>query len=397
MRLNASPMASPMDQDIQIEQLLARAIAAEEAPWPTTWSTQEVQARLVKKALYHGVAGLVNDRSKYLGDWPQDVIVPLREQALAAAMWELRHKLVMTDVLDAIAGEGIVAIVLKGTALAYDLYDRPASRARGDSDILIESGDLGAVRAILRRLGFSKHLDDDAETHDMELQELWRRIAPDGTVHDIDLHWQTMNSPALEGVLRHADCAARTRGLPRLCSSAVTMDHVLMLIHACVHRAKHLTSPYFSGSIAYYGADRLIWAQDIHLLCGALGEPDWERFTEMAVEQGLAAICLDGLALAQSRLGTPVPARVTERLTSVPQTSDAASYLLHSGQWTRAWRDLRAVKGIGGKLSYLAARALPSAEFMRAKYPLMRGRPLPLLYLRRLMDLARPRPGRSRS
>ena len=387
---------SSTQQDIRIQQVLSAALRGADAAWPVDWTGKAIKAAVVEQALYHGIAGLLNEQAGNLTHWPHEVLAPLREQALAMAMWEMRHKLVLADLLAALAHDSIVAIMLKGTALAYDLYENPATRSRGDSDILVERSSLERVRAILRSQGFIKCIDDQVSSHEMDLQEMWRFAAKDSTQHDIDLHWQTMNAPALEGVLRFADCAANPLKLPRLCEAAVAMNHVTMLIHACVHRSKHITSPYFSGSVTYYGGDRLIWAQDIHLLAQSLAAAEWARFTAMAEEQDVSAVCLDGLQFAKSRLGTAIPQDVLDRLKRLPRASTATNYLLHSGQFARAWSDLRAVPGLGQKLSYLAARALPSAEFMRAKYPGMRHQPMPLLYLRRLVELARQRPGRSK-
>ena len=71
----------------------------------------------------------------------------------------------------------------------------------------------------------------------------------------------------------------------------------------------------------------------------------------------------------------------------------ASAYLLASGQASRAWQDLLAIRGWTRKLAYLGARALPSASFMRAKYPHLERTPLALLHVRRMVDLVRARPG----
>lgn len=384
-------MMSVTEQNVRIQMLLSSVLRGEGVAWPAQWTGKAIKRAVVEQAFYHGVAGLLNEQIGNLTEWPQDVLAPLHEQALAAAMWEMRHKLVVANFLTALAHEGIVAIVLKGTALAYDLYKNPASRSRGDSDILVERGNLEVARAVLRSQGFQSQ----GSSHEMELQEMWCLACNGGMQHDIDLHWQTMNAPALEGVLRFADCTANPLKLPRLCETAVAMGHIAMLLHSCVHRAKHITSPYFTGSVTYYGGDRLIWAQDNHLLASVLSDAEWAQFAALAEEQGVSDVCLDGLQLAQSRLGTAIPGHVLDRLASSPQAGSATIYLLHSGQFARAWSDLKAVPGLGQKLSYLIARALPSEEFMRAKYPRMRRQPLPLLYLRRFVELVRQRPGRS--
>lgn len=109
---------------------------------------------------------------------------------------------------------------------------------------------------------------------------------------------------------------------------------------------------------------------------------------------GLASVCFDGLTFAQKRLATAVPSEVMERLAAARSNSRASTYLLGSGQAARAFQDFKAVGGLSGKARYLVQRALPSASFMRAKYPRMSKHPLALLYVRRAIDLLRKRPDR---
>ena len=94
-------------------------------------------------------------------------------------------------------------------------------------------------------------------------------------------------------------------------------------------------------------------------------------------------------------LGTAVPARVRARLGEAKDEA-ASAYLLSAGQAARSLRDLFAIAGWRRKLAYAASRALPSPTFMRSKYPEMRDRPLAALHLRRMIDLLRPRPARSK-
>ena len=163
------------------------------------------------------------------------------------------------------------------------------------------------------------------------------------------------------------------------------------MLHSCIHRAMHLTSPYLAGGVTYYGGDRLIWARDIDLLANALSDADWVWFQSAAIDQQVAAVCSDGLAFAQRTMGTGIPNAVITALGAV-RGEPASAYLLGAGQARRAWLDLKAIRGWRRKLAYVAARSLPSAGFMRGKYPELAGRPLAMLHLKRMVDLIRPRP-----
>ena len=212
--------------------------------------------------------------------------------------------------------------------------------------------------------------------------------------HHIDLHWQTLNCPALEAVLPVAECAATRIALPRLGPDAMAMDRVRTLIHTCIHRMLNFSSPYFVGDRIYYGGDRLIWLHDIHLLAGALSEAEWDTFCRLAVAKGVAAACLDGLLTAQRFLATPVPNSVRAVLGAGSIASRPAAYL-HARQLGRAWQDFQAIPGVARTLGFALTRALPSSSFIRDKYPSHPGLPLLFLYIRRLFDLIRPRPTQS--
>ncbi|MFI5280415.1 MAG: nucleotidyltransferase family protein, partial [Gemmatimonadales bacterium] len=59
----------------------------------------------------------------------------------------------ITRVLGALHARGIQPILLKGTPLAYSVYDAPALRPREDTDLLIRFEDCDIVRQVMRGLG----------------------------------------------------------------------------------------------------------------------------------------------------------------------------------------------------------------------------------------------------
>ena len=368
-----------------IDDLLAAVMRGDDCGWPADVEADPFIARIA----YHGIAGLLNEQVRQLRNWPVPVKDYLRDQGIALAMWELRHKALLGDLLDRLAEAGVSPLLLKGTALAYDLYPLPATRARGDTDLLVGEVDLVAVRRILEGLGYALQ-SPEGIADDLALQEVWSIGCGSGTSHHIDLHWQLINAPALTELLEFAACNADPLSLPRLGLSARAMSRPLTLLHSCIHRAMHLTSPYFVNGVTYYGGDRLIWARDIDLLAAALSQREWRDFAAAAIDQGVAAVCRDGLALAQRTLKSNIPAGVMTLLETV-RAEQPSAYLLGAGQARRAWLDFRAIPGWRRKLAYVGARSLPSARFMRGKYPRLANRPLALLHVKRMIDLLRPR------
>jgi hypothetical protein len=385
------------DPEALIDDFLARALVAKANAWPANWNGAAEQEAFWKRVAYHGIGALLLDTKPK--DWPDHVILHLRDQSVAQAMWEERHRQLLGPLLAELAQAQVPAIILKGTALAYDLYPSPHTRSRADTDLLVRQNELAKARLALTSAGYRREDNFEGRADDLHAQEVWRFAAgdDDAPVHEIDLHWQTMNSMALRWALSFDDCAAGARALPSLHPAAATISRSNLLIHACLHRAGNRLAPYFIDETRTYGGDRLIWTYDIHLLANALSEAEWDDLCAMALRQGLAPICIDGLRFAGHRLGTMIPAPVLERLASGKSETQAVKYLMRAGPAGRAIADLRAVNGLSGKARYLVGRAMPSANFIRARYPNSEGTPLPLLYVRRVVELLRKQPGRIES
>ena len=368
--------------DSTFRDFLAAALRKQARGWPDSWNDPEAIAAIGDSAIFHGVAGLLVDRAPGNDDWPPALTHRLREQARAQSMWELRHRQLLANLLQALADRGVSTLVLKGSAIAYDLYERPAARSRGDTDLLVRRGDLDQARDVLQSLGYRRHQLGDGLDDELAQQEAWMMSCDDGSKHAIDLHWEVLNSHSLKHVLPSEDCFAEARDLPRLSPQARTLDRTRFLLHGCVHRAMHRTAPYIVAGTAHYDETRLIWSWDVMLLSQAMTSREWKRFVRLAVDRGVAGACRAGLQAAIDDFGATIPGPVTAELKGA---SDGA--YLQGSALRRAWLDLCSVQGGGvAKLRYLRGRLLPAPGFVRAKYPGMSRAPLIVLYARRLAE-----------
>jgi hypothetical protein len=305
-------LTAPDEQ--RIRDFLAAASRGQPQPWPVGWTDPETVNAVGDAAVFHGVAGLLVDRFDDTSGWPPALADRLRQQARAQAMWELRHCQLVRALLHELADKQVPALLLKGSAIAYDLYDNPAARSRGDSDLLVRRADLGKARNALRALGYRRYAHHDGLDDELAQQEIWTMPGDDGSHHGIDLHWEVLNAHALKHVLPVADCFAEARDLPRLSPAARAMDRPRFLIHSCVHRAMHRTAPYFVAGTAHYDEARLIWSWDIALMARAMTGDEWRRFARLAGDKGVAGACLAGLRAAIDDLGAAMPGFVIEEL-----------------------------------------------------------------------------------
>ena len=375
-----------MGEMAAFDDLCAAALRGEAAPWPQKGYWHENLDVFRRRLIYHGIAGLLYMRPKLLEDWPAELITLLREESLARAMWEMRHKLLVADVIEALHEESIQSVVLKGTAYAYGLYNHPAQRIRGDTDLLVGQSNLRAARETLRSLGWLRLGGDPGPFGPMHYQETWQYRDPAGLKHDIDLHWEVTNSRALRNVLDAAHVLLEARPLPRLAPHASCADPVRALIHRAVNRAVHAQCGYFSLDRNEYDPNRLIWAVDIDLLARNLSPEDWKECSTHAIASGIADIALDALQFAHASLKTPLPKETLSWLAIATSDTPATRYLRSSSSLGRVLADFKATPGIWARATYLLARAFPSATDVRAKYPGLAAAPLWTLYIKRIFD-----------
>lgn len=330
----------------------------------------EFANEFVSGARYHGVLALLNDKA--LPEWPQSVREPLRQEAMAQAVWELRHLQLLGQLLERLTQVGVTPVIFKGTALAYGLYGTPALRSRGDTDFIIDTGALEQSRQVLADCGFRRDFAIPGEF--VSSEENWSLEG-----HAIDLHRKICNSAVLARLFTHDELLAASRPLPALSPHARGAGDVHALLIACMHRATHRNVPYYVDGTAHYGGDRLIWLRDIQLLAQRLG--DWDEFVSLASAKGLSAICLEALNSAQACLGLNVPDAILIALAQAGEAERPGIYL-KAGRLRQAWMDFRSIEGNANKMTFLEEVLFPPRHYMLAKYPQTKF-PLPLLYLHR--------------
>lgn len=305
----------------------------------------------------HGVAPLAHARLPHPA---------LREIALRAAAAEVLRLEDLRALLDGFARHGVPVLIIKGTALAYDVYDEPEQRPRADTDLLIGHDDVGRARAVFAELGYDAHvLSGDPHAN---RQQVFARADRFGIEHVYDLHWDIANTPIVRDALRFDEMLARSAALPRIGPAARAPSHVDALLLACVHRVAH-----------HHDSDRLIWLYDIHLLRERMSRAEHEELWRRAAERRVVAICDRSVALAEEWF-----ARAShDRAPWVPPDEPSASFLDHGRSLGAVLAaDLKAL-GWRARLERLRDLALPPRAFIRAAFPRAPRAALPLLYVYR--------------
>jgi hypothetical protein len=332
-------------------------------------------SRLVEEAAQHGVTGLLAHRANGGGAaWPEELRAALRNEIARGVALDAIRQREMTGVLADLAKRGVGPLLLKGTALAYTLYENPALRPRFDADLLVRREDMNAVGEVMIARGYARPRQVTGELVMHQLD--YTRKDAHGVWHVYDFHWKLANRLAVADMLSYDELARGAVPIPALGPHARGLGRVHALMLACVHRVAH-----------HPADDRLIWIHDIHLLCGALTQEDARALARLAVDRGVSAVCADGLAAAQRWFGTTLPDGLIDALTARPHGEPEASAVFLRPDGSRAEEllsDLRALPDWATRVRLLYEHAFPSPAYMSGMYTVSNRALLPALYAHRI-------------
>ncbi|MDO8666470.1 MAG: nucleotidyltransferase family protein, partial [Gemmatimonadales bacterium] len=170
---------------------LADGLAAVLRGEPVSWRSLGVEpADLLAVCAEEDLTGLVHHQLGNLPEigWPQSLRDSLTREARAGATRELLRRRELVTVLDALAARDIHPILLKGTPLAYTVYEAPSLRPRSDTDLLISLEQSDTVRRVMTGIGYSATNYCDGEFLFCQF-ELGKEDAF-GVGHAFDFHWK---------------------------------------------------------------------------------------------------------------------------------------------------------------------------------------------------------------
>jgi hypothetical protein len=281
-----------------------------------------------------------------------------------AAQRRLLIDVCTVQAVQALAGDGIRAILLKGPAVATWLYEEGESRGYVDADLLVEPANLSRAGRVLSRSGFQRLTDERvidafAEPHAVT----WRREDDRAMV---DLHWR------LPGIAADPPTAWErlSSGTEEVSVSGTPVEALGKPARA-VHLALHALNNGREGVKAMSDLARGIERID---------EPTWRAAAALAADLEATVPFAAGLRMTREgglladSLG--LPRDVGTRWALWAQTPPPGAVRLHQ---------LAETRGIRVKMRLLAAVLAPPPAYIRSLYPQARKGPaaLVLAYVRR--------------
>lgn len=338
-----------------LHEPLRRALRGERALWPSIADAD------VRALIEHGVAPLIYAAAH---------VPELRDEAMKAAAVEPLRLDDLREVLAALAARGVKVLLMKGSALAYEVFASPDLRPRSDTDLLLEPAAFADARAAMLALGFDERITSGDE-HGVR-QSAFARVDRFGVEHVYDIHWAIANSPVFADVLRIDEIDAVA--LPRISEHAFALPHVEALLLACIHRVAH-----------HHDSERLVWLCDIDLLRARMSPDEHARFWRYASDRRVAGVCARSIALAEEWLGREPAHRAEEYLSAEELARREPSRRFLDRRITYGGVTLANLRALPwrARIQRLRQLAFPPAAFMQQSFPARSRAALPWLYVYR--------------
>jgi hypothetical protein len=278
-----------------------------------------------------------------------------RESTLLSMLLEseTRHLLAVME------QAAIPGLLLKGQAVAQWAYPDPSLRASGDIDVLVATRDVADLLA--RRLCESGYELFQPSGDLVALEMMLRREVVPGNWVEIDLHCRVINSPLFAERFTFDELMAESIALPRLGANARGLGPAHAFIHACMH---------WAATLAVGAEIRLKWLYDIPAFAKVFSDTDWQRLQHLAVERGLAGVCLGMIEAAQATFGADfvaVPGELTAALRDASRRESLDVTRLRDWRYMQMQAFL-AQPTLRLRARYLWQRLWPSRDYMAYLY-----------------------------
>lgn len=341
-------------------------IAGQQPSWSFAREV-EPSIELTDLAGVEGVTALFNSRLRTSIDaleaWAFSIPHPtqqaFQEATISAAVLSMLLEGETRRMLGAMAQADISGLLLKGQAIAQWAYPDPSLRASGDIDVLVATRE--AADRLARSLCDSGYELFQPSGDLVALEMMLRREVAPGLWVEIDLHCRVINSPLFSERFTFDELMAESIALPRLGPNALGLGPAHAFIHACMH---------WAATLAVGAEIRLKWVYDIPAFARVFSPADWQRLQQLAVERGLAGVCLSMIEASQATFGADFVAVPDDLIAAL---REAARHESLDVTRLRDWRYMQmqaflAQPTMRLRARYLWQRLWPSRDYMAYLY-----------------------------
>lgn len=231
---------------------------------------------IIRQSSSHKITSILCNYIKTLNP---DIAIPfavkkeLQEAYLCNSLDNVQRFHNLSDVLSFFQDNGISVIILKGGALAGNIYQSLALRPMDDIDLLVKSEDIHKVNKLFAQLEYMKISSPFSEDHSHAIRHdsYVKRSKDADMVFKFDVHTQLFEIPGFDPWEN-----ASPAKVGSVDTFTLSMEDVLL--HLCIHLDKYLEAQ----------ESRLIWWHDIaEILSSYEDELDWEYIIQVIQKYGI--------------------------------------------------------------------------------------------------------------
>lgn len=304
---------------------------------------------------------------------PQSFQIVLKNNLRQETLINMSRQAELKKVLEGLARENIVPILLKGTPLAFRHYPTQHLRVRCDTDMLFQDRQT-AIKAFkfMQQQGYAQVPTVSGDL--ISYQFACYKKDSLGIIHVFDCHWAISNNQYFARLFPYDELLQQTIDVPEISDHASGLNDIYSLIIACTHLVTHI----YKGE-----AERLIWFYDIHLLCRLFSADHWQQFLTLATQKKICSICLNGLQQTMDTLQTSVPSEILAQL-AIRKKNETFTERMGISRTRIVLSDFRALPSWRQRLHLFREYCFPDSSYMQTKYNITNKSFLPLLYVYRL-------------
>ena len=395
---NSSILLTLIKEDINtpLEERLKTILENEEIDWES----------LFKEAVYHKIAPVIyqNLKRANIASVPDNFLKNLEAIYYGNARRNIRYLSELEKILNSLRETGVEAIVLKGAALAEEVYKNPALRPVEDIDLLVRKFDFPAAKAVFKGEGYNeckneklfpskirrdleKKLHKPFEKFDYEAQ-----FSKNNREYLFDIHWDLLlicESKIKEEIQLNMDRIWERAKITSFGTvSACTMSPEDLLIYLCLHlRERHFER----------ARSRIIWWYDIYKVLETYkNKLDWDYFLSSLREYEICESVFPLLLTLKELLDPPFPADLLKEFKNysdifpaekiAPKASEQLKFV-EKHEERDYLSNLGEIRGIGKKATLLLGDIFPQKEYMTIRYQIKDKKYFPFYYLLRLKNV----------
>ena len=271
----------------------------------------------------------------------------------------------------------IEVILLKGAALATQIYPNVAMRPMVDLDILVKPNDAPVLIKTLQSFGYRILRQEEKPGFTLNFENEISLYKQDSIPKIVEVHWSLFNSIYYQYKISNNWLWKSAVPVEIDSVPALMLDPIAQTLHLCGHLTIHHTG------IGW------LWTHDLaEVIMFYRDKMDWELLINLAQRYDLVLSLQSNLLAVKDIYGKIIPDEIIKKLNSISPSNSEYKYIqnLKSTQKTSGrtfLEDLNYLPDWRKKISFTFSSLFPTLAYMKVRYSFSNPLILPFFYVYR--------------